>query len=130
MLSRQYEQRYGDTDSAIRTNLGLKGRVADFVGYNTRTNRWLIAESKRSDIGRAVTQLENTMQGLAGREPSSVGRIDLRIYTSSSHYARLAGDGLGGYRVNGEGFLGWPDEAGNWIYELINSARVSIQTAP
>src|SRR5712692_2149518 len=43
-LAKEYEQRFGASDEAIRNALGIRGKVADFVGYNARTTRWLIAE--------------------------------------------------------------------------------------
>lgn len=128
MLRREYEQRYGESDAAIRTNLGLTERVADFVGYNAYTRRWLIAESKGGDFRGAVTQRENAMRGLLAKEPSSIGRIDLRIYTNSNQYARLAEKGLEEYRINSEGFLGWLDETNTWHYQEIDGSRILVQT--
>jgi len=131
LLAREYEQKYGETDSAIRTNLGIRGKVADFLGYNGKSNRWLIAESKGGDIDSAYKQLSNTMKGLLGKESGSAGNIDLRIYSNANQFSKLTGtDGLGGWRVNSEGLLGWLDEYNRWNYAEIQGVRVTVQSAP
>src|SRR5712692_5165517 len=68
-LARQYTQPYGATDNAIRNALGMRGPTADFVGHNAQTGRWLIAESKGSDLWKAYEQLQNTAKGLLTKQP-------------------------------------------------------------
>ena len=130
-LAGDYQQVYGASDVEIRRGLGIQGKVADFVGYNSQQGRWLIAESKGSDMYKAVQQLQNTMQGVINKTGATASNVDLRIYTSSSNMQRLLGSdiGLGGYRVR-EGFLGYINESGQWVWELINGVRVSVQVNP
>jgi RHS repeat-associated protein len=131
MLSRRYQQAFGVSDAEIRTNLGIQGKTADFVGYNSGNGRWLIAESKGSDIDMAIKQLQNTMNGLLNKTGFQPGDIDLRVYTNTSNYQRLFNSpgGLGGYLVR-DGFLGYTTEAGEWVWQLINGIRVSVQAVP
>ena len=130
-LARNYQQVYGTSDTEIRQGLGLQGKIADFVGYNSQQGRWLIAESKGSDMYKAVKQLQNTMQGVINKAGATTSNVDLRIYTSSSNMQRLVDSNLslGGYRVR-EGFLGYINESGQWVWELINGVRVSVQVHP
>jgi hypothetical protein len=111
--------------------LGIKGRVADFLGYNADTGKWLIAESKGNDFGRALTQLQNTMDGLLSKESTAMGNTELRIYTNSAQYQRLLEDpnGVSGYFMK-DGFLGWYEGGKDWVYAEINGARVSVLQAP
>jgi hypothetical protein len=130
-LSRDYQQVYGASDAEIRHGLGIQGKVADFVGYNSQQGRWLVAESKGGDMYKAVQQVQNTMQGVLNKSGATPSNVDLRIYTSPSNMQRLLGSdvGLSGYRVR-DGFLGYINESGQWVWELINGVRVSVQMHP
>lgn len=130
-LARDYQQVYGAFDAEIRQGLGIQGKVADFVGYNSQQGRWLIAESKGSDMFKAVEQLQSTMQGVLNKTGVQAVDIDLRIYTNTGNLQRLLGSemGLGGYRVR-DGFLGFISESGEWIWEMINGVRISVQVHP
>lgn len=132
-----YEQPLGDSDTAIRQNLGLKadeGKIADFVGRNPTTNRWLAAESKGSNFATAIDQLKNTARLLWQGNPSATpGNTDFRIYTNAQQYAKLQlppeASRLGGYAMR-DGYLGYTDNALGWVYETIDGVRVLIMLAP
>lgn len=122
-----YEQPYGSTDSEIRQRLGITGRCADFVGYRLQDGKWLISESKGSDMDTAYYQLTNTMEGLLAKEPTARGKVDLHIYTSPPNYERLTQDarGLGGNQLR-DGFLGNYDTRQVWHYTEIDGVRVRV----
>ena len=63
-LSEDWEQPLGEKDTEIAKTLRIQNRLcADFVG--TRGDgEYLIAESKGSDIGGAIRQIENTLRAL------------------------------------------------------------------
>ncbi len=130
-LANDYQQVYGASDAEIRQGLGIQGKVADFVGYNSQQGRWLVAESKGGDTYKAIQQLQNTMQGVINKTGATASTVDLRVYTSSSNMQRLLGSdvGLGGYRVR-DGFLGYINESGQWVWQLISGVRVSVQVHP
>lgn len=129
MLARQYEQRYGDSDEAIRAALNLKGEAADFVGYNAHQNRWLIAESKGTDLEKAFTQLTNTTRGLLQQYPRA--HIELRIYVKAEHLTTLReGGNFGGYYMNAQGYLGIFDELQKWEYAAVEGIKILLQSAP
>jgi hypothetical protein len=126
-----YRQPFGTTDQEVAKNLGIKGKVADFVGYNDDIDTWLIAESKGGDMQKAVTQLENTTEALIAREGSI--KVDLKIYTRPEQYAKFAQepDGLAGYRLDEHGYLGWNDQTTNqWHYAEIDGIKISVHVAP
>ncbi|MFZ1707913.1 MAG: hypothetical protein WAW20_04885 [Anaerolineae bacterium] len=128
-LTRDYRQDYGVSDAEIRQSLGIQGKVADFVGYNSQQGRWLIAESKGSDIDGAVSQLSNTMNGVLQRTGVAASAVELRIYMSASQYQRLLADNIGGWRVQ-DGYLGWLDDIGQWYWANVNGIRILVEQAP
>ena len=101
LVAEGYEQLYGASDYEIRRNLGFRGKCADFVGYHPQLDRWLIAESKGSDLDAAEKQLQNTLLALVSKEPQAVGKISLQVHLRANQYNKLPGVGLGGYRLNG-----------------------------
>jgi len=129
LLAEQYEQRLGASDEAIRSALGLRGKVADFVGYNARQNRWLIAESKGGNIGDAFDQLANTTRGLLSKYPRA--HLELRIYVKADHYNFLQNGGnFGGYYMNPQGYLGAFDDLRKWEYATVEGIKILLQVAP
>ena len=132
-----YEQPLGDSDTAIRQNLGLKaneGKIADFVGRNPTTDRWLAAESKGSNFATAIDQLKNTARLLWQQNPSATAaNTEFRIYTNAQQYAKLQlspeASRLGGYAIR-DGYLGYTDNALGWVYETIDGVRVLVMMAP
>jgi hypothetical protein len=129
LLAKEYEQRYGTSDEAIRSALGIQGEGADFVGYNARQNRWLIAESKGNDLEKAFTQLTNTTRGLLSKYPRA--RIELRVYVKAEHYDFLRdGGNFGGYYVNPQGYLGSFDDLRKWAYVTVEGVKILLQSAP
>ena len=130
-LDRSYRQVDGTSDAESRQRLDIQGKVADFVGYDSQHGRWLIAESKGGDMYKATQQLENTMNGLLNKTGFQPADVDLRIYTSANNYQRLLTDprGLGWYFVR-DGYLGWMNEADEWVWATINGVRVSVQVSP
>jgi RHS repeat-associated protein len=128
-LANDYQQVYGASDAEIRQGLGIQGKVADFVGYNSQQGRWLIAESKGSDIDGAVSQLGNTMNGVLQRTGAAANTVELRIYMSTSQYQRLLSDNIGGWRVQ-DGYLGWLDDVGQWYWANVNGIRILVEQAP
>jgi hypothetical protein len=129
LLAEQYEQRLGASDEAIRSALGLRGKVADFVGYNARQNRWLIAESKGGNIGDAFDQLANTTKGLLDKYPGA--QVKLRIYVNVEKYSILErGGDLGGYVMNAQRQLGWVNELKQWVDAEIAGVKILALQAP
>ncbi len=132
-----YEQPLGNIDTAIRQNLGLKaneGKIADFVGRNSANDRWLVAESKGGDLRSAVRQLDNTAQRLWQRNMgANPANTEFRVYTNSNQFSKLQvpvnESKMGGY-VMRDGYLGYTDEMGEWIYETINGSRILVFLAP
>lgn len=127
LLNEGYTQPYGASDDQIRKGLRIRGKCADFVGYHTQQGRWLIAESKGSNMDAAYYQLMNTMKGLLAKEPTSKGKTDLQIYTSHDNYKRLIEDerGLSGSRLR-DGLLGYFDESKIWHYAEIQGVRIQV----
>ncbi len=127
LVSQGYEQRYGTSDTEIRYNLNISGPCADFVGYHPRLDRWLIAESKGSDLWSAEIQIANTLQALHAREPETRKKIELRIYTNPLQYDRLSQEphGTGGYYRQGR-FIGTKPDGINFQYAEILRRRISI----
>jgi len=125
-----YTQPYGVDDQEVAKNLGIKGKVADFVGYNDEIDSWLIAESKGGNIDHAIKQLENTNAGLTNTR--GVGSTEFRIYTNADQYPKLQGpQGLAGYRVDSNGYLGWIDEfSSEWHYVEVDGVKVLVQMIP
>ena len=74
-LARNYRQVYGTSDAEIRQRLDIQGKVADFIGYDSQHERWLIAESKGGDMLKAVEQLQNTMKGVLDK--TGVQAVDI-----------------------------------------------------
>ena len=126
-LARDYQQVYGASDAEIRQGLGIQGKVADFVGYNSQQGRWLIAESKGSDMYKAVEQLQNTMQGVLNKTGATTANVDLRIYTNTQSYQRLLTTTpvQGGWTVQ-NGVLGWWGEANQFVPMIINGVQVLV----
>ena len=130
-----YEQPLGNSDTAIRQTLGLKtnqGRVADFVGRHLSSRRWLVAESKGVDIESAVGQIRNTAQLLWRRGlGADMSNTELRLYTTPQQYNRLlvSVDKQIGYGVR-DGYLGYTDELGAWIYETVQGLKILVQVVP
>jgi hypothetical protein len=119
----------GASDEAIRSALGLRGKVADFVGYNARQNRWLIAESKGGNIGDAFDQLANTTKGLLDKYPGA--QVKLRIYVNVEKYSILErGGDLGGYVMNAQRQLGWVNELKQWVDAEIAGVKILALQAP
>lgn len=127
LVGQGFEQPYGTTDEEIRQNLQVSGPCADFVGYNSQTDRWLIAESKGSDLWSAEIQLANTLGALLAREPDANQKLELRIYTNPSQYRRLVQEphGAGGYYRQGE-FLGYKQNGGTFYFSTILDYAVRI----
>lgn len=128
-----FDQPLGEADTTIRQNLGLKaneGRVADFVGKNTSTDRWLVAESKGGDLESAVRQLNETANRLWQQDfGANVTNTEFRIYTNANQFSKLQvsaeSSPLGGYALQ-DGYLGYTNEAGQWIFETINGIRIAV----
>lgn len=126
-----YEQLYGKTHAEIRANLKIEGKAADVVGYNPKTGRWLVAESKGGDIDGAFKQVENTFEFLQRKNPQlDLKQVDLRIYTSSKHFARLSEADIAGWRINVQGELGWVGESNEWLFADIQGIKVLVYLAP
>lgn len=127
LVAEGYEQPYGTTDDEIRRNLGITGKCADFVGYHPQLDRWLIAESKGSDLWSAEIQLANTLVALLGIQGRAKGKIELRIYTNPSQYSRLGQEphGTGGYYREGD-FLGTKPDGINFESAEILGDRILI----
>jgi hypothetical protein len=128
MLAREYGQPFGESDAEIRSRLGVRGKVADFVGYNREQDRWLIAESRGSDLDFAYLQLLETAERLQVVVPTSACRVSLRLYLSPLQRVRLARDGLGGWRLR-DGLLGWLGESNDWHDAEIAGSRVVVLPA-
>ncbi len=129
LLADEYEQRFGTSDEAIRPALGIRGKVADFVGYNTRSSQWLIAESKGGNIGDAFDQLANTTKGLFVKYPGA--QVELRIYVNAEKYGILQrGGDLGGYVMNAQRQLGWVNELKQWVDAEIAGVKILVLQAP
>ena len=126
-----YEQPYGKTDAEIRVNLKIDGKAADVVGYNPKTSRWLVAESKGGDIEGATKQLANTFKHLLRSNPNVSGRVDLRLYTNQAQYSKmLTEDGLAGWRIR-DGYLGWIEQETNtWTFWEEQGVRATVFSAP
>jgi hypothetical protein len=132
-----YEQPFGSSDAEIRTSLNIQDKTADFVGYNRAADRWLVAESKGSDIRGAVDQLGNTVKALFNTDAGATARnTEIRLYTSPEQFSKAlqnpeSSNGLGGY-FSRDGYLGYYNEANEWIYQTINDLdlRIVVQIAP
>lgn len=130
-----YEQPLGNSDTAIRQNLGLKanqGRIADFIGRHLSSKRWLVAESKGADIESAVGQIRNTVQLLWRRGlGADVSNTELRLYTTRQQYDRLLSsfNQQVGYGVH-DGYLGYTSELNGWVYETVQGLKILVQIAP
>ena len=128
LLAEHYEQRFGKSDEAIREALGIRGKVADFVGYNARAAQWLIAESKASDIESAFEQLRNTTQALV--KMNSQARFEIRLFLDARNFEILNNGGdIFGWRMNTAGYLGWQPESG-WVDATIQGVKILVQCAP
>jgi len=127
LIAQGYTQPYGSSDEEIRRNLGIKGKCADFVDYNPELDRWLVGESKGSNVDRAYYQLVNTIEGLLAKEPGARGKIDLYIYLDPQNYETLTTDvrGLSGNELRG-GFLGNYDEHEVWHFAEIEGQRIRV----
>jgi hypothetical protein len=127
LVSHGYQQRYGTSDSAIRKNLAVVGRCADFVGYHPGRGMWLIAESKGGNIYGVETQLGNTLHGLLGVEPEAIEAVELLLYVSMYQYTRLSLEEVSGYAIQ-DGFLGYRDEKEVFHFTEIEGIRVKIES--
>ena len=107
----------------------LRGKVADFVGYNARTNQWLIAESKGGNLGDAFDQLMNTTKSLLTKYPDA--QLELRIYVNAEKYEVLRrGGDFGGYAMNTQRLLGWVNELKQWVDAEIAGVKILVLQAP
>lgn len=104
-LSEDWEQPLGEKDTEIAKTLRIQNRpCADFVG--TRGDgEYLIAESKGSDIGGAIRQIENTLRALR-TQGVEVKSVELRIYFKPDVWERLTSTDSTisnyGYKVAGD----------------------------
>lgn len=134
LANRGFRQVYGVSDSEIRSNLGINGKTADFVGFDSNQGRWLVAESKGSDMDSAVKQLQNTVRGLFDKERfATINNTELRIYTNQKTLERMQNPQLGtsGWYVK-DGYLGYfTDEAKkNFVYQTIDGMKVWVGSIP
>ena len=97
-------------------------------GYNNQQGRWLIAESKGSDLDQGWAQLENTMSALFAKTPTTAGSIDLRMYMKATQYENLLAGRMLGWTVR-NGILGWLAESGQFVGN-INGVDVVVLVAP
>ena len=127
MLAKEYDELYGD-EKSIRQFLNLRGKTADFLGHNTTTDQWLIAESKASDIDRAFEQLRNTTQAFIKMNPDA--RFEIRLYLDAKNFDLLRREGeIFGWRMNAARYLGWQPE-GNWVDATIQGVKILVQRVP
>jgi hypothetical protein len=81
------------------------------VGYHLGLDRWLVGESKGSDLVTAEEQLASTLIGLLAKEPASSGKIDLQIHIRGEQFDKLPNEGLSGYHLqSNDNFLGHYNE--------------------
>lgn len=78
LLAKEYDQLHAD-EASIRKLLGMskQSKTADFLGYNSTTNRWVIAESKASDVDKAWLQLKETAEAFVKAKPAA--QFELRL---------------------------------------------------
>ena len=71
----KWEQVLGEDDQAIAKALRIQNQAcADFAGVQGDAE-WLVAESKGTDIDRAVQQIENTLRAIRAKGPAGqIGR--------------------------------------------------------
>lgn len=125
LVAQGYIQPYGTSDDEIRRNLGIRGKCADFVGYHLGLDRWLVGESKGSDLVTAEEQLANTLIGLLAKEPASSGKIDLQIHIRGEQFDKLPNEGLSGYHLqSNDNFLGHYNEEDIWQYSEAFGIRI------
>jgi hypothetical protein len=67
----------------IRQNLGLarEAKCADFVGRHG--DKWMIAESKGSNLQKSAEQLRSTYHALVAKEPGARGHVSFEVYTNA-----------------------------------------------
>ena len=124
-LTKEFDKSW-QSEQEIRNEFNIRGYIADFVGYDSGSNQWVIAESKGSDLTHAVEQLENTQKGL----PSGA-KVEFRIYIDAKNYSTLANGGnFGGYYMNLEGVLGYYNDLQEWTSENIGGTLINILQAP
>ncbi len=127
MLAKQYDRLYAD-EKAIRQFLNLRGKVADFVGHNSITDQWLIAESKASDLDSAFEQLRNTAQAFVKLKPDA--HFELKLFLDSKNFDILRREGeILGWRMNAANYLGWQPES-TWVDATIQGVKILVQKAP
>ncbi len=127
LLAKQYDQLYGD-EKSIRQFLNLQGKTADFLGHNTNTDQWLIAESKASDLDSAFEQLRNTAQAFVKMKPDA--NFELKLFLDPKNFDILRHEGeIFGWRMNAAGYLGWQPES-NWVDATIQGVKILVQKAP
>jgi hypothetical protein len=132
-----YTEPYGadDTEIARQLGIGKTGDRADIVMQHGETGRWLVAESKGGNMGKAVKQIENTANALRN-EGVALDEMDFSVYTNEMQYEKLQQppDGVGGYLMNDEGYLGWFNYADDgtveaWQYAEVNNKRIRVHKA-
>jgi len=128
LLAKQYDTLYAD-EASIQKLLNLRGPTADFLGRNSATNRWLIAESKASDIDKAWNQLQNTTQAFVRAQRGT--DFEIRSYLDTRTFARFSDPEIKvGWLINSEGHLGWIGDSQEFVYGVIEGAKVLVLVAP
>jgi RHS repeat-associated protein len=115
-------------EEAVGRFLGLKegvDRIADNLTFITRTARWLITETKGTDIGYGLTQLRSTLNALLSKVPSASGDIDLMLELNKNAFNQLTGKGIGNW-TNLNGYLARWNELGEKVYYYLDGLLVKI----
>ncbi|MCA9933925.1 MAG: RHS repeat-associated core domain-containing protein, partial [Anaerolineales bacterium] len=115
-----------ESDTQVRTQLGLRGESADFLG--TKNGRYLIGESKGMNIDKAVSQLQQTVDGLFNINPSAMGNTDVHLYVNQTAWDQLSQGWLNSYRVQ-NGILQWYDGE-MWNYTMAGNELIQVFVIP
>lgn len=121
----RYERTFYRRHSAFETVTG-NWDLLHRRGQPIRTGAAVMAGSLLQQGGRVQTWLS------AGPRQPGLAAGPRSHAPCQPHLAQLLYDSnlsLGGYRVR-EGFLGYINESGQWVWELINGVRVSVQVHP
>lgn len=131
-----YEQPFGEDDQLIRQNLQLKPgqKVADFIGRSADGERWVVAESKGNDLGKAFSQLEDTANALWNKNIGATpANTEFRIYVNETTWSKLqlspTINGTGGYTLF-DGYLGHTGEVEAVDLTLINGNKILVFLTP
>jgi len=131
-----YEQPFGENDQLIRQNLQLKPgqKVADFIGRSADGERWVVAESKGNDLGKAFSQLEDTANALWNKNVGATSvNTEFRIYVNEATWSKLqlspTINGTGGYTLF-EGYLGHTGEVEAVDLTLISGNKILVFLMP